>query len=171
MVRCTFHFILLAAALFKLSVSDAQEPNSAAVLEALFAQVESLGLEKTYYIREQEARPPSDLGDSVLAFPSELLAHSPDAFGQVRVSFVDESFLSGLWEGGCRDGWARFHERYPEAGDLTQVSRVIFDGSRDRASVYLEQGSGCRFSCGGIYELVLQADVWTVIRRTAGWCS
>ena len=171
MHRHSLLVIFLAAASLTFSASKAQEDDQATVFEALFAQVESLGLDKTYYVREQEARPPNLRFDNPVRFPAELLVHARDDFGRVRVSFVDESFLSGLWDASCRDGWARFHERYPEAGDLTQVSQVFFNESRDQASVYLEQGRGCRSSCGATYQLARQADAWAVIGRTGGWCS
>jgi hypothetical protein len=171
MLKQSVRVMLVAFALGTFSTSDAQPADDATVFEALFAQVESLGLDKTYFVREQEGRPPNLGPEYPVRFPAELVVHSREDFGKVRVSFVDESFLSGLWDSSCQDGWLRFHERYPEAGDLTQVSRVLFDESGDQASIYLEQGRGCRSSCGATYQLARQAAVWAVVGRTGGWCS
>lgn len=163
--------IILVLPLATFPAGNAQQSGQAAVYEALFAQVESLGSNKTYYVREQEGRPPNAIPEYPVQFPVELRIHAREDFGRLRVSFVEESFISGLWDAGCRAGWERFHERYPDAGDLTQVSRVLFNEQGDEASVYVEQGRNCQGSCGATYRLAAEAGVWTVIGRTGGWCS
>jgi hypothetical protein len=155
-----------------LSRADAQRSDQAAVYEALFSQVESLGLDKTYYVREREGRfSLKVVGDYPVSFPDELVLHALEDFGSVSVSFVDESFVFGLWESGCRAGWESFHRRYPLAGELTQISQVLFSESGDEAFVYLEQGSGCQSSCGITYRLTTEAGQWSVAGRLGGWCS
>jgi hypothetical protein len=171
MIKFFLRVTLLALAFAAFAASHAQQPDQAAVYEALFGQVESLGFDRTYYVREREGRPPSAIQNYPVPFPSERQVHARENFGRVRVLFVDESFLSGLWDSSCRNGWAKFHERYPDAGDLTQVSRVLLNESGDQASVYVERGSGCQSSCGATYQLALQAEVWAVVGRTGGWCS
>jgi hypothetical protein len=170
MIKVFLRVTLLVFAFAAFAASHAQQSGQASVYEALFAQVESLGFDRTYYVREREGRPPSAI-QSTVPFPSERQVHARANFGRIRVLFVDESFLSGLWDSGCQKGWAKFHERYPQAGDLTQVSRVLLNESGDQASVYVEQGSGCQSSCGATYQLALQADVWAVVGRTGSWCS
>jgi len=162
---------LFVIAMVSFSGADAQSSDQTAVYEALFSQVESLGLGETYYIREREGRPPPTRGSYPVPFPAELALHALEDFGRVSVSFVGESFVSGLWDSGCREGWERFHRRYPFAGDLTQVSKVVFNESRDEAFVYLVQGSGCRSSCGATYRLANEDNQWTVTGRLGGWCS
>ncbi len=171
MIKFFLRATLLAFAFAAFAASHAQQSGQAAIYEALFAQVESLGLHRTYYIREREGRPPSAIQSYPVPFPSERRVHARENFGRVRVLLVDESFLSGLWDSGCQGGWARFHERYPEAAGLTQVSRVLLNESGDQASVYVEQGSGCQSSCGATYQLAMQAEAWAVVRSTGGWCS
>jgi hypothetical protein len=154
-----------------MSRADAQRLDSIEVYEALFSQVESLGLDKDYFVREREGRFPIQQVDYPVPFPDELKIHLSEDFGRINVSLVDESFVSGLWESGCGEGWESFHRRYPDAGELTQISQVLFSESADEAFVYVEQGSGCQSSCGMTYRVLLQDREWIVADRMYGWCS
>jgi hypothetical protein len=172
MISLSCRATLFVFAMASFGAANAQGSDQTAVYEALFAQVDSMGLGKTYFVREMEVTPPDFLPDSDVRFPAEIAAHAVESFGRVVVSFVDESFLSGLWDSGCRAGWESFHQRYPDAGDLTQVSRVVFNDLRNQAAVYLEQGRGCLGSCGATYHLTNDAGQWAVTdRRTGAWCS
>ena len=162
---------LFLFAIFSISRADAQSTDSTQVYEALFSQEASLGVDKTYFVREREGRFPIQRVAYPVPFPDELATHSSEDFGRINVSLVDESFFSRLWESGCRDGWESFHQRYPGAGELTQISQVLFSETADEAFVYVEQGSGCQSSCGATYRLSLQDREWVVAGRMFGWCS
>ena len=171
MISINCRAALFLAAMVSLSRAEAQGSDPTGVYEALFSQIESLGLDKTYFVREREGRFPINGVDYPVLFPDELEFHSLEDFGRVSVSFIDESLVSGLWESGCREGWESFHRRYPSAGELTQISKVLFSESGDEAFVYVEQGSGCQSSCGVTYRLTTEAEQWSVAGRLGGWCS
>ena len=170
MISFSCRTVLFVISVVSLSRVEAQGPDSTQVYEALFTQLDSLGLDKTYYIREREGRDVAGVGYPV-SFPDDLVFHTLGDFGRISVSLVDESFVSGLWDSGCREGWENFHRRYPSAGELTQVSQVVFAESGGSAFVYLEQGSGCQSACGSVYRLTTEAGQWLVVGRESGWCS
>jgi hypothetical protein len=128
--------VLFVLAATKLSVCGAQVFDQTPVYEALFSQVDLLGLDRTYYIGEMEVRPEFFAIPAGFRIPAEIDAHATDDFGNVSVSLVEESFLTGLWDSSCAEGWASFHERYPDPMrhrvDLASAARSsIYTASRE----------------------------------------
>lgn len=159
MMSSSVRAILIVCAAINLPVCGAQDFDQTPVYEALFTQVDRLGLDRTYYVAER----PSRLFD-VTGFraPAEVTLHSVQDFGEIHVSIVEESYLAGLWDASCRDGWASFHQRYPDAGDLTRVSQVAFSSSGDQAAVSIRLGRGCLNAWFATYYLEKQEGQWIV---------
>jgi hypothetical protein len=168
----SFRAIVTVLAIANPSVGNAQVFDQTPVYEALFAQVDRLGFDRTYFVGESES---PDLGRSTLfdipegfRVRDESATHAVEDFGDLSVFLVDASFLDGLWDASCRDGWSTFHQRFPDAGDLTRVSHVAFNEFGDKASVYIELGRGCRNLWFSTYHLEMQDSQWVVTGRSKG---
>jgi hypothetical protein len=183
MTRPFLRACAVVLAIAKFSMCAAQDFAPTAVYEALFAQAEPLGSGRTYYVREREARSflcsDGDFADWVFEdeearsrscddaefeFPDEIASHRAEEFGNISVVIVDEAYLSTLWDDRCIEGWEDFHRAYPDAGDLIQVSQVVFNDLGNRAAVFVEIGSGCLFASFATYFLENQDGRWVITR-------
>lgn len=77
--------------------------------------------------------------------------------------------ISALDPGSAKDvrdgqflSWVNFHERYPDAGDLVQLSQVVFNDRVDQAAVHIELGRNCLNAWGATFYLENQAGRWVV---------
>jgi hypothetical protein len=177
MITSSHRAILFVLAVSNLSICGAQAFDQTSVYEALFTEEERLGLDRTYYLRGEKTIPQFMLDMSEryqidvapgFQFPTEPGRHKVEDFGRVRVLLVEASFLAGLWDQGCREGWATFHQRYPEAGDLAQVSQVAFNAQGDEAAVFIMLGRDCQSSWFGTFHLQRQDGQWVVAGRLNG---
>ena len=178
MISTSSRAMYLLLAIANVSVCSAQAFDRTAVYEALVAQEEQLGLDKTYYVRESNAIPKFLLDSSArygyelapgFQFPTEEASHAPEDFGRVSVRLVAESFLANLWDQSCQEGWEIFHQTYPDAANLTHLSAVAFNDQGDEAAVFIMHGGGCRRSWFATYHLQMEGRQWVIKGRlTAG---
>ncbi len=165
-----FTFVLAA-----LSACEAPITDQAAVYEALMDEVD--GLDRTYYVRElhvplgyplEDRLPPGYLSE--YAFLVEKSTHVAEDFGRVSVSFVSESdYMELFGSPGYGEGWNGFHERYPDAGSLIQLSQVGFSSRADQAVVSLSVGSDYLAATGGLYFLEKQSGQWVITKVEYSW--
>lgn len=153
-----------------------QLPESTQVYQALFS---SFGeTDRTFFIREEIARPGSEELDGELRelyssfrFPEGMEAHNKTDFGSLHVRLVSESEYSRLFVGGCERGWKNFHEKYPEARSLIQISAVGFRSNGEEALVYITGVSGCLAGSGYLMLLKKKSGRWAVVRELNLWVA
>ncbi len=164
--------------LIVVSVSGCEErlPASTQVYQALFS---SFGeTERTFFIRQEAARLSSEelSGElrelySSFRFPEGVVSHDKIDFGSLHVRFISEAEYSRLFVGGCERGWKKFHDEYPEAKSLIQISAVAFSSNIDEALVYITGGSGCLAGSGYLMLLKNTSGRWAVVQEFNLWVA
>ena len=79
-----------------------------------------------------------------------------------------ESFVE-IFRGGILQGWETLFKRYPEAMEIVRFSAVAFDGERNRALLYFEEGSGATAGKGKYVFLSKQVNGWEVLAEALIW--
>jgi hypothetical protein len=70
-----------------------------------------------------------------------------------------------------RDGWPRFHARYPGTIGIISLSRVAYNKGRSVAMVYASHSRGDLASAGVLFIFKRGPDGWTRDRSTRLWVS
>jgi hypothetical protein len=156
--------------------SGASPDESAEVYEAMFSD---LGVANhTYFIRETVENPEDDGSDypykgifAKLRAEKKRDRHHQTDFGSMSVHLVHEDEYIELFSDGCREGWQRFHQRYPRAKALLGLSSVGFVGDGTEAVVYLKVGSACFGGTGALVVLKRSQGKWKTKSTLNLWIS
>jgi len=176
-MRCSFALVLaIVAVVVAISACGASTTESAKVYEAMFAD---LGVaDRTYFIRETVEGPEDDGSD----YPyKEVFAklrtrktgerHHQTDFGGMSVHLIPENEYIDLFADGCREGWQRFHHRYPQAKALLGLSPVGLIGDGTEAVVFLKVASDCFGGSGALVVLERSQGKWKTKRTLNLWIS
>jgi len=128
------------------------------VYEALFRQFGQSG--RTYIVRESPARLSDIMLSSVerdrlkvFRFAPPRATHQAKAFGSVLVRLLTDKEYVVLFADSksCPSAWKSFHQQYPDAKVLIELSQVGVDRSGSEAVVLMHVGSAC---FGGTWDLL-----------------
>jgi hypothetical protein len=127
----------------------AHSQDSIAVYEALFREFGQPN--RTYVVHEEPINPRDVLlteREAVLRvyrFPIEWGQHLKNDFGAVPIRLLAHAEYLEIFSDarGCREGWKLFHERFPQAKVLIELSPVAIRADGREALVIMKGGSAC----------------------------
>jgi hypothetical protein len=139
-------------------VGSTEAPNSASVYEALFAEFAQPGqkcvvLEDVAMLKDRLLSAQDTQLLANFKFPSNPKKHRANSFGTVPVRLLANKEYVELFSDAksCSGGWRAFHERYPTAKALAELSHVAFRSNGKGAVVLLTLSSAC---LGGTSDLL-----------------
>jgi hypothetical protein len=169
-------FVIIALIIVAVAGCADKRPVSTEVYEALFTYVAKK--DDVLFIREQPASLSNDeLSAEVrelyssFRFPEGVKAHSKTDFGSLQVRLISAEEYSRLFVSDCAQGWKNFHDKYPKAKSLIQISAVGFHPGRDQALIYITGGSGCLAGVGSLMLLQKKSGRWAVVREINLWVA
>jgi len=154
--------LLVSAALLFLSSYQAiaQAQESVRVYESLFRE---FGQPNGPYVVLETPINPNDVLSTereailkIYRFPTKLVPHLKKDFGAASVHLLSDTEYVKMFSdtSGCGTGWGTFHEHFPEAKVLIELSPVAFRANDREALVVMKGSSGC---LGGSVDLLVFA--------------
>lgn len=151
-------------------------PVNVQIYVKLFASLDAADM--PLYIREAPARLSIDEVPermrklfSAFQFTDSNRPHQEGDFGSLHVRLISEAEFSRMFVGGCERGWDQFHNKYPEAKSLLQVSLVGFRSNKSEALVYVAGGSECLAGSGYLFLLQKGMGGWNVVQEFNLWVA